>query len=85
MSIDHRVIASQLSIDFGKELDGCSRAGGGRVTVPKGTYLSYTLSLRDNVDRTLDRRRVVRTAVARGTKISDIPRRDRRRSQHQPG
>lgn len=38
-----------------RTIDGCSAAGGGCVTVPKGTYLSYTLSLRNGVELHLER------------------------------
>ncbi len=35
-------------------LDACAAAGGGRVVLPPGTYLSGTLHLRDNVELHLD-------------------------------
>ena len=35
-------------------LDACAAAGGGRVVLPPGTYLSGTLHLRDHVELHLD-------------------------------
>ena len=37
-----------------KAIDACNKAGGGRVTVPKGIYLSATIQLKDNVELHLE-------------------------------
>ena len=37
-----------------KAIDACNKAGGGRVTVPQGTYLSATIQLKDNVELHLE-------------------------------
>lgn len=38
-----------------KAIDACSKAGGGTVIVPAGTYLSATISLKDNVTLRLEK------------------------------
>lgn len=38
-----------------KAIDACHKAGGGTVTVPKGTYLSATIQLKDNVTLHLEK------------------------------
>jgi polygalacturonase len=45
---------------FAAAIDACARSGGGRVTVPAGTYLTGAIRLRSNVELHLERGSTVR-------------------------
>ncbi|NUN70648.1 MAG: glycoside hydrolase family 28 protein [Bacteroidetes bacterium] len=48
------------SAAFRRAIDSCSRAGGGRVTVPPGEYLTGAIRLRSNVNLSLAKGAVIR-------------------------
>ncbi len=45
---------------FRKAIDDCSAAGGGRVIVPKGVYLTGAIHLKNNVDLCVERKATIR-------------------------
>lgn len=45
---------TEATTSIQRAIDACSAAGGGRVLVPKGTFLTYTLSLKNGVELHLD-------------------------------
>ena len=45
---------TDCTADIQRQIDACSAAGGGMVRVPAGTYLTYTLNLKSNVELHLD-------------------------------
>ena len=54
-----------------RTIEECSKSGGGRVVVPKGVYMSYTLSLLSNVEFHIEDGAVVRGGIV-GEKYPDF-------------